>query len=385
MNSNFWTSAPKPIVGLAPMDGVTDAAFRAIVDQVGHPSLLVTEFTNVEGIARGAVSLLNAFIKHETNTPQVAQIFGTELDSYYKATFVVCELGYDGVDINMGCPDKSVAGRGAGAGLILQPKHAQEIIRVVKQAVKDWSEGRQIEDVDLPGTILRKVSQMNPLVTLENNPEEQVAEEEGIPMTRSVNRASAGGKLLTESVNKRHKKPIPVSVKTRMGYDAIVTEDWIKNLLETQPANITLHGRTLKQLYTGFANWEEIGKAATIVKSSGLPTTILGSGDIHSVAEVEEKVKEFGVDGALIGRASFGNPWVFLKEQMEVDYKTRLQVGITHCKLFEKLLPEGNFLSMRKHLAWYCRGFSGANEVRVALMKTKNVQEVELILTPLLN
>ena len=133
METNFWNTVQKPIIGLSPMDGVTDAAFRYIVDKYGAPSVLITEFTNVEGIVRGAVQLMSAFTYHKTNTPTVAQIFGIEEDAFYKTAFALCEMGFSGIDINMGCPDRHIAKKGGGAGLILQPQKAQRIIKNVKK------------------------------------------------------------------------------------------------------------------------------------------------------------------------------------------------------------------------------------------------------------
>src|SRR5687768_604936 len=116
MVKGFWEHLKRPIIGLAPMDGVTDAAFRSIVDKYGKPDILFTEFTSVEGISYGAHQLLNAFIYHDTKTPTVAQIFGSNPDDFYKVAFVIAEMGFDGIDINMGCPDHHVAKKGGGAG-----------------------------------------------------------------------------------------------------------------------------------------------------------------------------------------------------------------------------------------------------------------------------
>jgi hypothetical protein len=107
MQRGFWDDLKKPIIGLSPMDGVTDAAYRYIMDKYGHPSILVTEFTPVEALNRDVVRALEMFIYHKTETPNIAQIYGTELDSYYTSALLVAEMGFDGLDINMGCPDKS--------------------------------------------------------------------------------------------------------------------------------------------------------------------------------------------------------------------------------------------------------------------------------------
>ena len=345
----------KPIIGLAPMDGVTDPAFRYIVDKYGKPSILMTEFTNVEGINRGAHQLLRTFIHHDTPTPTIAQVFGADPDSFYKVAFIVTEMGFDGIDINMGCPDKNIAKHGGGAGLILQPKLAQTIVKSVKQGIKDWSEGRTIEEVGLPEHIVEWVKNYN---------------------------SSQKSKVESQKLNEQRKK-IPVSVKTRIGFEKSITEEWMKNLLEVEPANISLHGRTFRQLYTGEANWDEIEKASKLIHSSGLGTTILGNGDVLSIEDAKNKSQTYGTDGVLIGRASFGNPWIFQGET--VDTTTRFKIAIEHCHVFEKLTPTLHFLSLRKHLGWYCKGFNDATTFRYDLMQVKNATEAEGILSRFLD
>lgn len=346
MNRGFWDKLPKPIIAMSPMDGVTDAAFRYVVDKYGRPSILFTEFTSVEGIAAGAEKLLNAFIYHKTSTPIVGQVFGSTPNDFYKAAFVLSEMGFDGIDINMGCPDPHVAKKGGGAALILNPSLAKEIITTTKRATEDWANGTDIAKIGLNEKIIDWVK-------------------------RFVDRGGISVK----------KVPIPVSVKTRIGYEQIVTESWIENLLETEPVNISLHGRTLKQMYTGSANWEEIAKAAKIVKKTS--TTLLGNGDIKSKADAIKKISDYGLDGVLIGRATFGAPEIFTGESFSLNKK--LNIAIEHCEAFENLTPELNFLSVRKHLAWYCKGFENAVEARIALMQTNSADEVREVIKKILN
>jgi nifR3 family TIM-barrel protein len=323
------------MIGLAPMDGITDAAFREIADLHGKPDFLVTEFVAVEGLVRGAVGLLHHFLKHETNTPTFGQIYGCELGSFYKCAILVCELGFDGVDINMGCPDKSVVKRGAGAGLIRNPQLAKDIIKEVKIAVKDWTNGQRLEDIGLPDKITREVNRIKP----KNN----------------------------------HRKAIPVTVKTRIGYEKIMTKDWIPHIIEAQPARLALHGRTLVQMYSGNANWDEIQIANELAKQAKIP--LIGNGDVKDYDQAQLQMKKYGVDGVLIGRSTFGNPWALR------DYKPsnieRLVVALEHAKLFTKYFPDGNFLSLRKHLTWYTSNFNNASLLRKQLVQVKNVEDVK--------
>ncbi len=301
----YWFEKNKPIIGLSPMDGVTDSAFRAVVDHIGHPDVLFTEFVSADGLSRNVPRLFSTFVSHKTATPVVGQIFGKHPDAMAKAIAFLKPYPLAGIDINMGCPAKTVSGHGAGAGLIRTPEIAIEIIKVVKQAVRDlhWD--------------------------------------------------------------------IPVTVKTRVGYDTPVTEWWMETLLTARPAAITLHGRTLKQAYGGLASWDEIGKAAAIVRGAGV--AFFGNGDIHSRAEALERIETYHLTGALIGRASFGNPWVFTDHVPTLG--ERIDAALLHLEYFEKLQPNNHVMALRKHMAWYIKGFPNASELRSRLVTFETVQE----------
>ena len=354
---SFWDdlySRNQPVVGMSPMDGVTDAPFRYMVAKYGRASkpsepgksskasyeggvdVIFTEFVSVDGLhfAEGAkkARMLKEFVKagdliksepsksSKSRLPfEIAQVFGNKPEFFVEAAKLVESLGFDGIDINMGCPAKNVSENGCGAGLIRTPKLAQEIILATKAATK-----------------------------------------------------------------------LPVSIKTRIGVSSVSEmEDWIEALCEVKPANISLHGRTLKQLYQGSADWEAIGRAAEIVHKNGLH--ILGNGDVASLSEAKEKVAKYGVDGVLIGRAAEGNPGIFLSENKlseAGDMKMRLAWAVEHAQVYEQVFKPQNpspddvrwFLPMRKHLAWYAHGFPGAAELRTKLMKTTSAGEVESII-----
>ena len=338
MERGFWDRLPHPIIGLSPMDGVTDAPYRHMIAKYSKPSLIITEFCNVEGLARGAVSMLKEFIYEEAERPIVAQIYGVETDSFYKVALMCCYLGFNGIDINMGCPANKVARRGSGAGMIGMPDHARKVIQMVRKASQDWHNGISLEEAGIRPKIITALKAMRP--------------DEG-PRTE-----------------------LPVSVKTRIGLDKPVTEEWIKVLLEEEPANITLHGRTLKQMYLGEASWEEIARAAQLCK--GTNTTLLGNGDIKSMEDAKEKIERYGTDGALVGRATFGNPWFF--SGYEPTKEERFRIAIEHSQYFEDHYMDHAYFAMRKHLAWYCRGFDGAKEIRTQLMQCDSTKDVERIL-----
>lgn len=337
MDHGFWSKLDKPILGLSPMDGVTDGAMRYITKKYGQPQVIFTEFTSAEGVRAGATRLMKDFYFDESERPIVAQIFGSDPDAFHRTAMVVAALGFDGVDINMGCPAKKVEEHGAGAALIKTPQLAGRIVAATRMGIEDWLSGKNLEDFVLE-EIAEYVKKRNP------NPV---------------------------------RKSIPVSIKTRIGYDEPVTETWMNQLVNFKPDNISLHGRTLKQLYSGEANWEEIGKAAKIAKEAGI--SFLGNGDIDSVEDAKQKIKTHDLDGVLIGRGAQGNPWFFSGEQ--VSLKEKLTVAIEHARYFEKVFPEFHFLPMRKHLAWYARGFENASDLRQELVQSNSAAEAENIIT----
>lgn len=348
MKKGYLENLKTPVVGLSPMDGVTDAPFRYLVSKYSRPSVVFTEFVNVEGLARGNVKKMPAFYYDEIERPIVAQIFGCEVESFYKAAVLACALGFDGVDINMGCPAKKVEKKGSGAGLIKTPKLAAQIVYAVQRGVKDWSEGISLEKAGVHEDLIKYVE------------------------------GSAG----SFGAKKRERLLIPVSVKTRIGYDKIVTEEWISRLIETGPDLVSLHGRTLKQMYMGEANWVEIAKAATLCREAGV--MVFGNGDIKSMEDAVDKINEYGVDGVLVGRAALGNPWLFGGEEPlsgEPGKPLRIEVAMEHCKNFKRIIGDDMpFHTVKKHLAWYLRDFDGARELRAEMMKVENFEEAEGLL-----
>ena len=339
MENSFWNQLKKPIVGLAPMDGVTDAAFRYILCKYGKPDLIITEFTSVEGICHGAVKPLRAFLFDKEEKPILGQLFGANPKAFYKSAFVVAELGFDGIDINMGCPARNIASKGSGASLINTPELAKEIIRETKRASKDWSEGQKLTEVGLSDDIISFVNKHRP--------------------------------------KKVERRLLPVSVKTRTGYNKNSVHEWISHLLEAKPAAITLHGRTFKQLYSGEADWEAIAEAAGLVHKA--KCLILGNGDIGSMPQAKEYAKRYNVDGVLIGRAALGNPFIFSKDAH--SFKEYLKIAFEHSKIYEKLFGTEYFVAMRKHLGWYCKGFPNAAEVRKKLMEANSSSDVKKIIS----
>ena len=329
------------------MNGVTDHPFRYIQKKHGNPMLLFTEFTSVDGICAGASALLKDFLYDESQRPVIAQIYGRIPCNFYQTAIILCQLGFDGIDINMGCPSKSIANAGAGAGLIRTPSLAQEIVRATKRGVQDWLNGATVRDcVEVPAKLAKEVE--------------------------------ARHRALPSEYQQR--RPLPVSVKTRIGYSTSQVKEWIPQLLESEPVAITIHGRTLTQGYSGDSNWDEIGKAANLAQGSG--TLILGNGDLRSLDDAYCRIQRYGVDGALIGRASYGNPYLFRREdapaQQEADKYAMLHIALEHARLYDKSfgrMERYQFLPMRKHLGWYVRYLPGASHLRRTLVQVSTLDE----------
>jgi nifR3 family TIM-barrel protein len=355
---NFWHEIPKPIIGLAPMDGVTDAAFRFIAAKHGGPDVIFTEFVNIQSAFYSPHTLLKDLTYSEIERPVVAQIYGREPKHFYKVAHIVCELGFDGLDINMGCPSRKVAAAGCGAALIRVPEMAREIIRAARRGIEDWSKGQALSEVGLDAGVIECVKNANVLRAGKAQPPQR--------------------------------RLIPVTVKTRLGYDHNVVEDWIPTLLEERPAVISLHGRTLQQGYKGAADWDAIARAVEIAKGSG--TLILGNGDLLDLRDALKRISESHVDGVLLGRSAQGNPWVFAQKNLfkaalagnGASRFSSVPLGLTerfcvineHCECYENLSASRNFVAMRKHLTWYCKNFRGAAELRSEMIRMNSAYEV---------
>lgn len=365
MTANFWQSLPRPIWGLAPMSAITDHPYRHIYKKYGNPALLYTEFTAVERVDVGDADLLKDFLYDESQRPIIAQIYGRTPFHFRRMALLLCELGFDGIDINMGCPSRSIVHGGSGAGLIRTPSLALQILAATKAGVEAWRNGARLRDD--PHTPPRLVAEVE-------------ARHAQLPEFARARRA------------------IPVSVKTRIGYEEPDVEHWISTLLEGEPAALALHGRTLRQGYGGSADWDAIGRAAELARSAGVP--LLGNGDLRSLAEGRQRVADYGVAGALIGRASSGNPFVFCdasagksapgapegsapEGSAPADGRVLLQIALEHAQLYEDSFGHRHryyFIPMRKHLSWYVRGLPSAAHLRRELLAVESRAQATALL-----
>ncbi len=333
------------------MDGVSDHPFRHIQKKYGQPAVVYTEFTSVEGVCHGAERLLTDFMFDESQRPVVAQIYGTTPDFFRQTAILLAELGFDGIDINMGCPAKNVSHSGAGAALIKTPSLAAEIIRATQQGVHQWQQGIRRRDLpDISDSMWQHVESRH----------------------------------LQLPEKYQQKRIVPVTVKTRIGYNEKVTEDWIGFLLEHDLPVIAVHGRTLSQQYGGSADWEEIAKAAQLAHQAG--TFLLGNGDVKSLSDAYQKIAQYQVDGVLIGRAAMGNPKVFVSPEQSdtlISPATNFEIALEHTQLYEQTYAHTekyHFLPMRKHLGWYVKDIPNASQIRIELFQTDSSQKVKAVL-----
>ena len=305
MPSNFWKKLKKPIMVMAPMSGVTDDAFRLMFLKYGKPDVFWTEFVSVEGIfSKGSESCLKILKFSKKERPIIAQVFGSDPTYFKKAAREIEHLGFDGIDINMGCPDKAIEQKGAGAALIKNVNLAKEIIRATKEGTK-----------------------------------------------------------------------LPVSVKTRLGYNENQINEWILPLLKENIAALTIHFRTRKEMYRYPARWDLAKEIVRLRDLYSPKTLIMGNGDVKSLKQANKLAKENNLDGIMIGRATLGNPWFFSDKFPTTEEK--LNAIVEHVKLFNN--PR-QFNVMKKHFHAYAKGFRGAKELRDRLMGTTNYSEVKKLI-----
>ena len=313
MKENFWSELPRPFFILAPMEDVTDIVFRHVVSEAARPDVFFTEFTNTESFCHpeGIHSVRGRLTFSEDEQPIVAHIWGDKPDHFREMSIGMAEMGFQGIDLNMGCPVANVAGKGKGSGLILRPERAAEIIQAAK----------------------------------------------------------AGG--------------LPVSVKTRLGYyDIEEWRDWLKHVFEQDIANLSIHLRTRKEMSKVDAHWELI-EAIKNLRDEIAPNTLLTiNGDIPDRQTGLELAEKYGIDGVMIGRGIFNNPFAFEKEPREHTSKELLDLLRLHLTLFDKYATSETrqFKSLRRFFKIYVRSMRGASELRHQLMSTETTDEVRALL-----
>ena len=305
MDMNIWEKLPKPFLILAPMEGVTDIAFRQVVAKAGRPDLFFTEFTNVSSYAseKGRANALERLALAPTDAPIIAQIWGKNPEHFALVAGALEGLGFAGVDLNFGCPDKNVNRAGGGAAMIKTPELAIECLKNAKKATN-----------------------------------------------------------------------LPVSVKTRLGWSAVDEyKEWLPVLLNEHPVALTVHLRTKKEMSKVPAHYELIPEIVKMRDEISPETKLIVNGDIRDKAHAMELYGQFPeVDGFMIGRGVFANPYCFTEYQAtREDLAGLLKL---HLELYEKY----NFHSyepLKHFFKIYINNFPGASDIRAKLMETHSVEE----------
>ena len=351
---NFWQELPQPFFILAPMEAVTDVVFRHVIAHAARPDIFFTEFTNAASFCSpaGVHSTRGRLAFTEDEQPMVAQIWGSRPEQFAQMSLGLKEMGFSGIDINMGCPDKSVVKGGAGSGLILTPELAAELIAAAKES------------------------------------------------------------------------GLPVSVKTRLGFSSTDEwKDWLTHILKQDVVNLTIHLRTRKEMSKVDAHYELIPEIKKLRDEIAPQTLLTINGDIRDRQHGMELVEKYGVDGIMIGRGIFTNPFAFeksssvaerakpLQPEIEAASKPEFNPGAKpfgessdrvnerershtreellgllnlHLDLFDKYsreLEPRRYEPLKRFFKIYIRDFPGASELREKLMRTKSTDEARQLLT----
>jgi tRNA-dihydrouridine synthase len=324
---NYRTDLPRPFFVLAPMDDVTDTAFRQVVASAAAPDLFFTEFVNVDGLmSPGRDKLLKKLQFVESEKGLVAQLWGLKPENFRAVASQIAdgslarELGlpegcnFVGVDLNMGCPAKSEVQNGACSALIKQEN--RELAEQIIEATREGLAGR-----------------------------------------------------------------LSLSVKTRLGFSA-VDMGWFDFLLSKDLSMLTVHGRTRKEMSKVPAHWDLIGEVVEKRNKQAPQTLVVGNGDVMSYEHGVELADQYGLDGIMVGRGIFQNPFVFIKgsheKWEEYDRESRIALYRKHVELFAKtwLHGERNIKTLNRFCKVYINGFDGAKEMREKLMEAQSTEQL---------
>ncbi len=302
---------------LAPMYDVTDTVFRQMVASCAPPDMFMTEFVNVDGLQSPGRQRLLHFLKLEDthDVPVIAQIWGKTPENYYKVAQEVADMGFDGIDINTGCPDKTITKNGCCSAFI-QPEN-RPLFKEILQATKDGSKG------------------------------------------------------------------LPVSVKTRLGWGE-TDFSWHQMVLEQGVSMFSIHGRTKREMSKVPVRWDEIVHIRKLRDDIAPNTKIIGNGDVLTRQQAEELQAKHGLDGIMIGRGVFQDPFVFAKSSPWADYprSEKIKLFIKHLELYRDTYSSGErrFDPTKKFMKVYINGFEGASDIRAKVAVTKSADEAINIL-----
>lgn len=324
---NFWQESKEKFIALAPMEDVTDTVFREIVLSISNSNylnVLFTEFTSIDGLCHpiGKKKVSHRLLISETERKLLKE----------KNVKIVAQIWGS------------------------EPENFKKAAEIINNEY-------EFDGIDINmGCPVKKIVKQASCSELIKYPE----------LTKEI--------IIATKENSK----IPVSVKTRTGIKEHITESWIGNLLETNPDCIILHCRTQKMMSDYPAEWEEIEKAVKIRNSGNYKTKIIGNGDISSINDAFDKIDEYNIDGAMIGRGIFKNPWIFNNDNIYKSPEDKLNLLWRHVNLYcDTWGEEKSFAIMRRFLKIYTYDFFGASEIRAKMMETRSREDVYTILKEL--
>lgn len=320
---NIFDGLSRPFFMLAPLDDVSDTVFRQMIADCAVPDIFFTEFVNVDGLqSPGRPKLLKKLRFDPSEKTLVAQIWGKNPANFRQTAAQIAdgtfvkelglppEVNFVGVDLNMGCPDKTVVKNGACSALINNRELALEII----DATKEGLDGR-----------------------------------------------------------------LPLSVKTRLGFSE-VDLTWVEFLLKQRLNMLTIHGRTRKQMSKVPANWDQIGECRQLRDKIAPETLIVGNGDVLNRRHGEELAEKYGLDGIMIGRGVFSDPYAFSKDSPWKDQSKEQRIALyrKQVQLFKDTWQnnERPIHTLNKFCKIYINNFDGAKELREKLMQARQTEEL---------
>ena len=293
------------------MDDVTDSVFRRMVAAIAAPDVFFTEFVSVDGLqSTGRERVLPKLYFENPKQPLIAQIWGLKPENYEQTARELVDMGFAGIDINMGCPEKVIVKNGCCSALINNRDLAVEII----QSVKRGADGR-----------------------------------------------------------------VPVSVKTRLGFNTI-DYTWHELLLRQGIDALTVHCRTRIEMSLVPAHWGAIKSIVRLRDELSPATKIIMNGDIESKTQGRQLAEAYGVDGIMIGRGVFHDPFCFSDTSPWASYtpEQKKELFRRHIELFRDTWQNGErkLVMLNKFCKTYINGFDGAKELREQLMAARKADEL---------
>lgn len=332
---NFWLKIPKPIIALAPMAGVTDSAFRQMCKLYGA-DVIYTEFASSYALVYDNKKTRDLIAFTAGERPVVVQIFGRDPEIFFKAVKILEEMGFDGIDINFGCPAYKIVKTGGGVSLMRNLNLCRELVQAAGEGTR-------------------------------------------LPISIKIRASIKRGQDTKDKVEDNSNRP-----DSQAGGNSVVTALDLVNKIKNLPvAAIMIHGRSFEQPFDGEPNMEIISEVRKV-----WPGVLIANGGIYTPEKANEILTATGADGVGLARGAWGKPWLFrqVKDYFATgryetfDWPKIKPLILQHARLALATKGPYGIIEFRKHMSWYVKGWPGASRVRQKLVQTKTIEEVEEIL-----